>query len=195
VRKEPISHVSKAKIDKTIPKENTLTRVTRARPQRRNNFNTRTYQRRNPERAQLVHDAKTGEYLNYRQLLRNPKHKDRWETSSANEFGRLAQGVTRIRKENATNTINFILKDMVPKDRIKDVTYGSFRCDYKPNKEEQYRTRLTAGGDQINYPFDCGTPTADMTLFKIILNSTISTKGAKCLMIDLANFYLNTPMP
>ncbi len=34
VRKEPISHVSKAKIVKTIPKENTLTRVTRARTQR-----------------------------------------------------------------------------------------------------------------------------------------------------------------
>ena len=139
VRKQPISHVSKARIDKTIPKENTLTRVTRARTQRRNIFDTRTYQRNNTERAQLVHDAETGEYLNYRQLLRDPKHKDRWEKSSANEFGRLAQGVgTRIPKENATNTINFILKNMVPKERIKDVTYGSFRCDYKSNKEEKY---------------------------------------------------------
>ncbi len=60
---------------------------------------------------------------------------------AANKFGRLAQGVgTRILKEEATNTINFIPNDKVPKDRIKDVTYGSFSCDYKPNKEEKLRT-------------------------------------------------------
>jgi hypothetical protein len=50
------------------------------------------------------------------------------------------------------------------------------------------------GGDRINYPFDCGTPTADMTLFKIILNSRILMKGAKCMMIDLSIFFLKTPM-
>jgi hypothetical protein len=33
-----------------------------------------------------------------------------------------------------------------------------------------------------------------MTLLKIIINSTISTRGAKCMMIDLSNFYLKTPM-
>ena len=72
--------------------------------------------------------------------------------------------------------------------------YGSFSCDFKPNKEEKERTRLTAGGDRINYPGDTGTPTADMTLFKMIMNSVISTKGAKYMMIDLKDFYLNTPM-
>ncbi len=29
---------------------------------------------------------------------------------------------------------------------------------------------------------------------KIILSSVISTKGARCMMIDLQDFYLNTPM-
>ncbi len=33
-----------------------------------------------------------------------------------------------------------------------------------------------------------------MTLFKILLNSTISTKGAKCMTIDISNFYLKTQM-
>ena len=85
-------------------------------------------------------------------------------------------------------------KDNVPFERMKDVTYGSFNCDYKPNKEEKERTRLTAGGDQINYPDDCGAPTADMTLFKILVNSIISTPNAKCIMMDIKDFYLNTPM-
>ena len=85
-------------------------------------------------------------------------------------------------------------KDNVPFERMKDVTYGSFNCDYKPNKEEKERTRLTARGDQINYPDDCGAPTADMTLFKILVNSIISTPNAKCIMMDIKDFYLNTPM-
>ncbi len=46
----------------------------------------------------------------------------------------------------------------------------------------------------MNYPDDCGTPTADMLHFKILLNNIVSTKGAKCLLINTKNFYLNTPM-
>jgi hypothetical protein len=74
------------------------------------------------------------------------------------------------------------------------VTYGSFSCDLKPNKAEKERTRLTMGGDRINYPDDCGTPTADMILFKILVNSILSTPKAKCLMLDIKDFYLRTPM-
>jgi hypothetical protein len=33
-----------------------------------------------------------------------------------------------------------------------------------------------------------------MTLIKILLNSIISTKDAKCVMLDIKDFYLNTPM-
>ncbi len=93
-----------------------------------------------------------------------------------------------------TNTIFFIRKDQVPKDQTKDVTYGSIRCNIKLNKEEKHRLQLKAGGDRINYPEDVGTPTADMTLVKTMLNSVISTKGAKCVMLDAKDFYLNIPM-
>jgi hypothetical protein len=51
-----------------------------------------------------------------------------------------------------------------------------------------------AEGDKINYPEDMGTPTADMTLVKILLNSIISTKDAQCVTLDIKDFYLNTPM-
>ncbi len=77
---------------------------------------------------------------------------------------------------------------------MKDVTYGSFSCNMKLNKAETHQTRLTAGGDKINYPEDVDTPTAGMTLVKTMLNSVISTKGAKCVILDVADFYLNTIM-
>ncbi len=119
------------------------------------------------ERAQLIYDDKTNMYLNYRQLMRHPKYRKIWSTSSANKFGRLANGLKDGRVK-PTNTIQFIRKEEVPADRIKDVTYGSFSCDLKPNKEEVNRTRLTMGGDRINFLDDCGIPTADMTLFKYV---------------------------
>ena len=36
--------------------------------------------------------------------------------------------------------------------------------------------------------------TADMLVLKCLINSVISSKGAKCLMLDIQDFYLNTPM-
>jgi hypothetical protein len=74
------------------------------------------------------------------------------------------------------------------------VTYGSFVVDIKDHKEEKERTRLTVGGDQIEYPGDKSTRTAGLTTAKNLVNSVISTLGAKFLVIDINNFYLNTPL-
>jgi len=77
--------------------------------------------------AMAVMDEETGQLLNYRQLLRSAKYKKEWSISSANEFGRLANGVGN-RIKNPTNTIQFVRKKDIPQDRRKDVTYGSFVC-------------------------------------------------------------------
>ncbi len=145
------------------------------------------------ERAQLIHDKETNRYLNYRQLLRHPKYKESWAKSAANEFGQLAQGLKDGRVKG-TNTIKFIRKDQVPNNRMKDVMYGIFNYDFKPTKDKKEHTRLTAGGDRTNYPGDCGTPRADMILFKILVNSILSTPNATCIMMDIKDFYLQTPM-
>ena len=50
------------------------------------------------------------------------------------------------------------------------------------------------GGDKTNCHFDCSTPTAELLAIKLLLNSVISTPGAKFTTIDISNFYLNTPM-
>jgi hypothetical protein len=66
--------------------------------------------------------------------------------------------------------------------------------DIKDHKEEKERTRLTVGGDHIEYPGEKSTRTAGLTTVKILINSVISTLGAKFLVIDIQNFYLNTPL-
>ncbi len=143
--------------------------------------------------ALAVMDKATGKMLNYRQLLRHPDYTADWSTSSANEFGRLANGVGG-RIPNPTNTIKFISKADVPKDRRKDITYGSFVCTVRPEKKEPNRTRFVAGGNLTNYPYEVATPTADMLVAKILLNSVISTRNAKFMTMDISDFYLNTPM-
>lgn len=144
------------------------------------------------EQAMAVLDQETGKLLNYRQLLKSPKYNKEWSISSANEFGRLLNGVGK--RVTGTNTMRAILESEVPKDRKKDVTYGSFLCTVRPEKDEPNRTRFTVGGDRINYPGEVATPTAEMLVAKILFNSVISTKGARFMTIDISNFYLNTPL-
>ena len=142
--------------------------------------------------ALAVMDKDSGKMLNYRNLMRIPKYKKIWERSSANEFGRLANGVGgRIK---GTNTIKFIFEHDVPENRKKDVTYGQFVCTIRPEKSEKERTRFTVGGDRINYPGEVATPTADMLVAKMLFNSVVSTAGARCMTMDISNFYLMTPL-
>jgi hypothetical protein len=76
----------------------------------------------------------------------------------------------------------------------KRPTYGCTCCNYQPQKEEKHRVRLTVGGNRIDYQGNKSTPMTNLTTAKLLINSTISTPGAKFLGINLANFYLNTPM-
>ena len=141
--------------------------------------------------AGAIVDEVTGRSLEYRDLIKDPKRAATWQTSLANELGRLSQGIRDIK---GTDTIFFISKSEIPKDRLKEVTYARIVVDYKPNKLEKNRTRVTVGGDRINCPFDCGTPTADVPVIKLLWNSTISTPGAKYFTLDISNFYLGALM-
>jgi hypothetical protein len=55
--------------------------------------------------------------------------------------------------------------------------------------------RLTVGGDRLDYNGETATSTADITTFKILIISTLSTKDAKMMMMDIKNYYLGTPLP
>jgi hypothetical protein len=135
-----------------------------------------------PEMANAVICPETGKSLKHQELITKLRYKIKWMRSTSNEINRLYN----------TNTIRFIHRSNIPKGR--KVTYGSFVVDIKDHKEEKERTRLTAGGDQIEYPGDKSTRTAGLKTAKILINSVISTLAAKFLVIDINNFYLSTPL-
>ena len=91
-----------------------------------------------------------------------------------------------------TNTIFFIPFSQVPNDRT--VSYVNPVCSIRPNKSEIYRTRLTAGGDRLEYPGITATDTVSLCTVKTHLNSVISTPNAKYLIADIKDFYYGTPL-
>jgi len=52
---------------------------------------------------------------------------------------------------DGTNMMFFVHKSEMPQDQFQDCTYGRVVCDVREHKEEKQRTRLTVGGDRINY--------------------------------------------
>ncbi len=64
----------------------------------------------------------------------------------------------------------------------------------RPEKKETHCTRFVVGGNKINYPGKVATPTAEMLVAKLLFNSIISTHGAQFMTMDIANFYLMTPL-
>jgi hypothetical protein len=139
-----------------------------------------------------VLDQETGKLLKYQQLLRHPKHKEVWNRSAADKFGRLAQGIGG--RVKGTDTVRFIHNNEVSADRFKDVTYIKFVCRIITEKKDPYRTRASMGGNLINYPDDMGTPTTNLLLIKIFLNSVISMPGAWFANADISNLYLMTTL-
>ena len=109
------------------------------------------------------------------------------------ELGRLSQGF-RGRKDGTNNFFFVTHKKIkrIPKDRT--VTYARIVVDYRDQKSEPYRVRVTVGGNLIKFPGEITTKTSNMQRYKILWNGVISTQDARYMGADCANFYLETPM-
>ena len=140
--------------------------------------------------AQAVFHPDTGKEIKYLQAITKGPNKDIWNKAASNEFGRLAQGVANRLK--GTGTIFFIDPKKLPIGKIP--TYARFLIDIRPNKEEKHRVRITVGGNMIEYKYIVSTPTADLTTAKALLQSVISTHGARFHTLDIKIFYLQTRM-
>jgi hypothetical protein len=137
----------------------------------------------------VIHPS-TGKEMEYMALMKDPRLQPLWKRGFGNKCGRLFQGIQEI---PGTDTCFFIKLTNVPKDR--KITYGKIVCDYKPHKKEKERVWLTMGGDRLDYSGDFATSMADITTFKILINSTLSSENAAMMMMDIKNYYLGTPLP
>ena len=126
-----------------------------------------TAQGQTPREQNSVTHQISGVAQEYRHLIKGPERKI-WERSFANKLGQLAQGIIEVK---GTNTVMFIPKSKFPKD--KKVTYGKIVCEIKPEKEEKERTRLTVGGNLLEFTGNLSAPTASVTTTKCVFNSVV----------------------
>jgi hypothetical protein len=142
----------------------------------------------------VVHPI-TGETIDkYEKLANDPIMRDVWTTAFGKELGSLAQGDNKTGAAG-TDTVFFMNHDEIkniPKDRT--VTYACVVVDYRPQKQDPNRVRITVGGNLIDYPGELTTRTADLVTSKILWNSIVSTPDARYVTADLKLFYLTAPM-
>ena len=139
-----------------------------------------------------IWDDDLNKMAKYRDLInhKDPIIKQRWLQSGENEFARLFQGYG---ETDGVDVLDWIQRGDVP--RNKQVTYPRYVVAVRPEKSEPYRTRITAGGDRIDYEGNVTTHTASMETIKMHWNSVISTPGAKYCTADISNMYLCSLLP
>jgi hypothetical protein len=136
----------------------------------------------------VVHPV-TGKEMEYMALMKDPRLQPLSTRGVGNECGRLFKGIRNI---PGTDTCFFIKLTNIPEDR--KITYGKIVCNYKPHKKEKECVRLTVGDNILYYSGDVAASTADITTFKILINSTLSTEDAAMMMMDIKNYYISTPL-
>jgi hypothetical protein len=137
----------------------------------------------------VVHPV-SGKQMEYMALMNDPDLQPLWKRGFSNGTGRLFQGIRDI---PGTSTCFFVELTNIPKYR--KITYGKVVCDYKPHEKEKERVRLTVGGDRRDYSGDMENSNADITTFKILIYSNLSTKYPAMMMMDIKNYYLGTLLP
>ena len=116
----------------------------------------------------VIHPV-TGEHItNYMKLKNDPVTAPTWERSFGKEFGSLAQG-DDLTGEKGTNTVRVMTHAEIaniPKHKV--VTYARIVADYREQKDDPNRIRITAGGNLIKTDMELTMQTADMTTAKLM---------------------------
>ena len=93
-----------------------------------------------------------------------------------------------------TGTFNVIRFNNIPFEKRKDICHTRGVCEYRPDKYDPNRTRITISGGHILVPFDVSITTGSLELIKLMINSVLPQQNARFSAFDIKNFYLGTPM-
>ena len=143
----------------------------------------------------MVHPI-TGETISsYKKLMHDPATAETWQTAFGKDFGGMTQGDNKTGQKgmNAMFVMNHDDIQTVLKQK-KKFTYGNPVVDYRPQKDDPHRIRITAGGNLVTYESSPSVRTADLDTAKLHWNSVVSTPGAKYMCLDIKNFYLTAKL-
>ncbi len=110
-----------------------------------------------------------------------------WERAEADKLIRLLD----------SETIVPIKYSDIPEDRLGDIVYYNPVVKQKRNDDGSIKcgVRGTTGGDCLTIPYD-NARTASLETVKMLIHSVVSSnKKWRTLLVDIADFYLGTPLP
>jgi len=137
----------------------------------------------------VIHPVTGKTISSYTKAIKDPSLSEVWQKAFGKEFGGLAQGDAKTNTAG-TNAIFVMTQDDIKKHWNKKYTYARIVMDYRPQKADPNRIRITAGGNLVEYEGELSVRTANITTAKLHWNSVISTKDARYMCLDLALFYL-----
>jgi len=143
----------------------------------------------------MVHPVTGCTISSYKKLMHDPATAEVWQTAFGKDFGAMAQGCNKT-KQKGTNAMFVMTHDEIRHALAnkKFFTYANPVVDYRPQKEDPHRIRITAGSNLINYKGNASVRTADIDTAKIHWNSVISTPNAKYMCLDIKKFYLTAAL-
>ena len=70
-------------------------------------------------------------------------------------------------------TFKVIRFNNIPFDKRKDIFHTRVMCEYRPDKDDPNRTRITIAGGHTLVPFDVSTPNGSLELVKLMINGVL----------------------
>ena len=103
---------------------------------------------------------------NYKKIIKRPALRKLYVEAMCKELGRLSQGYG---ETMGTNCVKWMAPEdipAIPQDRT--ITYAKIVCDYRKQKADPNRVRITAGGNLIECPHELTTITTDLIATKLL---------------------------
>ena len=144
--------------------------------------------------APVIHPITGKTITKCQKLVKDPVTRDIWSTAFGKYFGNMAQGDDKTKTPETCSILVMTQNKIrhIPQDRV--VKYSRLVVDFRPQKDDHNRVRITAGGNLIKYPGELPTRTADMTTTKMLWKIILSTEGAQFMGLNIENCFLGTPL-
>ena len=96
----------------------------------------------------MVHPHRKETITRYSQLINNPVLRYVWLEAMRIELGRLSKGYKDTKETQTINYMNYEEIKSIPGDRT--VRYARIGVEFRPQKTDPNRVRITAGGNLID---------------------------------------------
>jgi hypothetical protein len=100
----------------------------------------------------MIHPTMGGTISSYERLMNDPETAEVWQTAFGKDFGGMAQGDDKTGQKGTNSVFVMTHKEIdIAKNAGHKWTYARIVVNYRHQKEDPNRIRITVGGNLIIY--------------------------------------------